>query len=467
MTHADLLLLGAALAAVGLLVALVTLWKVNPFIALALASLVVGGSAVALGVKVLPAAGGELRAMTMPDVVEAFQTGLGKTLGGIAAVLALGTILGKFLAESGGAEVLAQRFTSTFGPSRVVLCIITLALAVGLATWFAVGLVLLLPILLTLTRETRRPFLLLAIPLFSFLSVMHGLMPPHPGPVVAIEKLHASMGQVLLWGFVIGIPSATLAGPLFARLAVRHVSAMAPECMVNDERERDTLPGFWLTLLSILLPVLLMLVGTAVELSHAQATALGKAGLFIGHPTIALLISVLFASWSLGTRCGFTAAQLLGFTETAIATIGLTLLVVGGGGGFARVLTDCGVARSLGELAKGAGLSPLLYGWLVAAFIRVATGSATVSITVAAGLLVPVVAEHPEVNVELLIIAMGCGSLFLSHLNDGGFWIVRDSLGLTVGQTLRTWTVSTTIIGLAGLALTLAAHALWRMFFHA
>ena len=463
MTAADLLLLGTAFAAIGLLVVLVTMWKVNPFIALALASLVVGGSAVALGVRVLPASGGELRAMTMPDVVEAFQTGLGKTLGGIAAVLALGTILGKFLAESGGAEVLAQRFARVFGPQHAVLCIIALALAVGLATWFAVGLVLLLPILLTLTRETRRPFLLLAIPLISFLSVMHGLMPPHPGPVVAIARLNASMGKVLLWGFIIGIPTAALAGPLFARFAVRHVIAIAPVSVAQDRHHHDKLPGFGLTLLSILLPVLLMLVGTLVELLGAQATALGKAGLFIGNPTIALLISVLFATWSLGSRCGFTAAQLLGFTEAAIATIGLTLLVVGGGGGFARVLTDCGVARSLGELAKGAHLSPLIYGWLVAAFIRIATGSATVSITVAAGLLVPVIAEHPEVNVELLIIAMGCGSLFLSHLNDGGFWIVRDCLGFTVGQTLRTWTVSTVIIGLAGLALTTAAQALWQM----
>ena len=463
MTGPDMLLLGAAFAAIGMLVVLVTLWKVNPFIALALASLVVGGSAVALGVKIAPAPGGDLRAMTMPDVVEAFQSGLGKTLGNIAAVLALGTILGKFLAESGGAEVLAQRFTRLFGPQRVVLCIIALALAVGLATWFAVGVVLLLPILLTLTRESRRPFLLLALPLISFLMVMHGLMPPHPGPVVAIARLNASMGQVLLWGFVIGLPIATLGGPVFARFAVRHVAVVAPLAVTQDHSGRKQPPGFGLTLLSILLPVLLMLVGTAVELLGAQATALGKAGLFIGNPTIALLLSVLFASWSLGSRCGFTAAQLLRFTEAGIATIGLTLLVVGGGGGFARVLTDCGVARSLGELAKGAHLSPIFYGWLVAAFIRIATGSATVSITVAAGLLVPVAAEHPEVNVELLIIAMGCGSSVLSHLNDGGFWIVRDSLGLTVGQTLRTWTVLTTIIGLSGLALTLAAQALWAM----
>ena len=462
----DWILLTLAFVAIGMLVLLVTRWKVNAFIALALASLLVGAGAVALGIHAVPAAGGEARALTMIDVIDSFQTGLGRTLGGIAAVLGLGTMLGKLLAESGGAEVLAKRFSQFFGPERVGWCIIALALAVGLATWFAVGLILLLPILLTLTRETKRPFLLLAIPLLSFLSVMHGLMPPHPGPVVAITKLNASMGKVLLWGFLIGIPTAAIAGPLFARWAVKHVEAHPPPVeSAGIARENLILPGFGLTLFTILLPVLLMLVGTIVELLHAQQTPLGKAGIFIGNPTIALLISVLVALWSLGTRCGYGAADLLKFTEISIAAIGMTLLVVGGGGGFARVLTDSGVAGTLGELAKEAHLSTLLYGWLVSAFIRVATGSATVAITVASGLLVPIVAEDPRVNVELLIIAIGCGSLFLSHLNDGGFWVVRDCLGLTVGQTLRTWTVTETIVGLAGLCITLAVHSVWQMIY--
>jgi GntP family gluconate:H+ symporter len=223
-------------------------------------------------------------------------------------------------------------------------------------------------------------------------------------------------------------------------------------------------PPFGLTLFSIIMPVLLMLVGTAVELAHQKNSIIGKVGLFIGHPTMALLLAVLFATWSLGTQCGYRPAQLLKFTEESIGMIGMTLLVVGGGGGFAAVLRDSGVANSLGTLATMAHLPPLLYGWLVSAFIRVATGSATVAITVASGLLVPVVALHPEVNVELLIIAVGCGSLFLSHLNDGGFWIVKDCLGLTVNQTLRTWTVTETIIGIAGLFITLGVHSLWQMF---
>jgi GntP family gluconate:H+ symporter len=460
MSSTDWILLSLSLVAICLLVLMVTRWKVNAFIALALAALLVGAGAAICGVPSVIAGGS--RPTSMLDVVTTFQGGMGATLGGVAAVIALGAMLGKLLGESRGAEVLAQRFSSFFGPQRVGWCIIALALAVGLATWFAVGLLLLLPILLTLTRETKRPFLLLAIPLLSFLSVMHGLMPPHPGPVVAISKLNANMGAVLFWGFLIGIPTAAIAGPMFARLAVKRVAAEPPVVFARSGSEATHLPTFGLTLLSILLPVLLMLVATAVELMHQKGTGIGKVGLFIGHPTIALLIAVLFAIWSLGTKCGYGLGQLLKFTEESIAAVGMTLLVVAGGGGFAAVLRDSGVANSLGTMASIAHLPPLLYGWLVSAFIRVATGSATVAITVASGLLVPLVAAHPGMNVELLIIAVGCGSLFLSHLNDGGFWLVKDCLGLTVGQTLRTWTVTETIIGIAGLLITLAVNAVWQ-----
>jgi GntP family gluconate:H+ symporter len=225
-----------------------------------------------------------------------------------------------------------------------------------------------------------------------------------------------------------------------------------------------SLPGFGLTLFSILLPVLLMLVSTVAELVLDKSNGLRAVLMFAGNATFALAGSVVLCMWSLGTRCGYRPAQLLKFTEESIGAVGMTLLVVGGGGGFAKVLEVTGTSKALGAAAALANVPPLLYGWLIAAFIRVATGSATVSITVAAGLLVPVVAQHPGINVELLIIAIGCGSLFLSHLNDGGFWIVKDCLGLTVAQTLRTWTVTETIIGIGGLLLTMLADFVMRLF---
>lgn len=432
LSSGSLLLL--ALASIAVLVVLVTWRKMNAFVALFIAALLVG-----LGAGLAPVA-----------VLKAFQEGLGATMGGIAIVIALGAMLGRLLAESGAARVLAENFNAFFGPQRVGWCIVALAISVGLVTWFAVGLLLLLPVLISLAHETKRPFLLLAIPLLSFLSVMHGLMPPHPGPVVAIEALGANTGRVLGWGFLLGIPVAAIAGPFFARWAVEHVSAETPVLPVTKTSNRGV-PSFGATLFVVILPIGLMLLATASELvlpaGHAWRTALT----FIGHPVFALVTAFLVAALIFQRACGFTRKETLTFTEQSIGGIGMTLLVVGAGGGFARVLRDAGIAHALGNVAGTLHLPPLLYGWLLAAFIRVATGSATVAITTAAGVLVPLLAAHPEINRDLLVLSVGCGSLFLSHLNDGGFWIVKESLGLTVGQTLRTWTVTESLIGIFGL----------------
>jgi gluconate:H+ symporter, GntP family len=459
----DLKLLVVALVAIAALVLLVTRFKVNAFISLMLASLLVGATAVWMGsAAAKDAAGHGIGTYTLLGVVKSFSDGLGGTLGSIAAVIGLGTMLGKLLAESGGAEVLAKRFARIFGPRYIQWCVMALALVVGLTTWFAVGFVLLVPILLTLTHETKQPFLRLAIPLLACMSVMHGVMPPHPGPVVAVGALGAKMGLVLFWGFVVGIPTAVVAGPLFARFAVRYVVAIPPAVASRTVERPPSFrpPGFALTLFSILLPVGLMLLATLAELTLAPTAHARVAATFIGNPTIALLISVLFATWGFGTRCGYTPARVLKFTEECIAGMGMTLLIVGGGGGFARVLRDAGVAEAIGRGGEAMHLPPILYGWMLAAFIRVATGSATVAITTASGLLVPVLALHPELSanqIALIVVALGCGSMFLSHLNDAGFWIVKDFLGLSVVQTLRTWTVCETIVGIAGMVLSLVA----------
>ncbi len=436
-------LLLLACAAIAVLVVLVTWRKLNAFLALFVASLVVGLGA---GLGAMP-------------TLKHFQEGLGATMTGIAAVIALGAMLGKLLAESGAAKVLAERFSAFFGPERAGWCVAALAVSVGLVTWFAVGLLLLLPVLVTLSRETKKPFLLLAIPLLSFLSVMHGLMPPHPGPVAAIAALGANTGAVLGWGFLIGLPTAAVAGPLFARWAVSQVHA-EPPVLATDEGTTRPRPSFAVTMFIVCLPVGLMLLGTAAELWLAAAEPARPVLMAAGHPVFALTLAVLAASWLFQRACGFSRGEILTFTEQSVAGTGMALLVVAGGGGFARVLREAGVAGALGGLAGQLHLPPLLYAWLVAAFIRVATGSATVAITTAAGIMAPLLPEHPEIHREMLVLSIGCGSLFLSHLNDGGFWIVKESLGLTVGQTLRTWTVTETLIGLTGLALVLAVNAL-------
>lgn len=433
-------LLLVALAAIAVLVVLVTWRRWNPFLALLAASIVVG-----LGTSM-----GALGALA------SFQAGLGETLGGIAAIIALGAMFGKLLAESGGARVLAARFNDIFGPGRAVLCISVLATVIGLVTWFSVGLLLLLPVLLTLAREARRPLMLLAIPMLSFLSVMHGLTPPHPGPVVAIDALGADIGATLLLGLLVGIPTAVVAGPLFARWVVPRLAPGTGAPVIADEAPQGIAPGFGTTMAVVALPIALLLLSTVTGLLLTPGTRLHSSLMFIGHPVVALSVAVLGAMWVFGRTCGFARARLLAFSEQSVASVGMVLLVVGGGGGFARVLRETGIAGAMGETAGTMNLSPLVYAWLVAAFIRVATGSATVAITTAAGLLAPVLAADPGINRELLVVSMGFGSLFLSHLNDGGFWLVKEVLGLTVGETVRTWTALETIIGVAGLGFTLA-----------
>jgi len=266
--------------------------------------------------------------------------------------------------------------------------------------------------------------------------------------------------MVLVWGFVLGVPTAIIGGPVLAMWVGRNIDVSSPVLEVRPLPQGVRLPRLGLTVFSILLPILLMLLATLAELMLPAGARLRLGADFIGNPTIALLIAVIFAMWSLGTHCGFGRSQLLKFSEDSVAAVGMAILIVGGGGGFARVLAQAGVADAMGALAGAMHLPPLLYAWLVSAFIRVATGSSTVAITAASVLVAPVLAAHPQTNVELAIMSMAFGSLFLSHLNDGGFWIVKECLGLTVRQTLQTWTLMETLMGLVGLGLTLCASAL-------
>ncbi|HYE33022.1 MAG TPA: gluconate:H+ symporter [Methylomirabilota bacterium] len=431
-------LLLLALFALGLLVALVTWRKWNAFIALLLASMLVG-----IGAGLPPLA-----------ALVAFQEGLGATLGGIAGILALGAMLGKLLAESGGALALADRLNAMLGPRLVLWCVVAMATLVGLVTWFTVGLLLLLPVVVMLARQSRQPLMLLAIPMLAFLSVLHGLTPPHPGPVVAMNALRAETGRTLAFALLVGLPTALVAGPLLAPLLLRFAPNASPPLISADNiggRQVSASSALFI----ILLPVSLMLL-TLLNPKRSEGGWIVEPVLkILAHPTIALLIALGVAILLIRRACGFSRSDILKFTEQSVAAIGMTLLVVGAGGGFARVLRDAGVATALGEVMGRMSFPPLLYAWLLAAFIRVATGSATVAITTAAGLLLPMLAENPGLPPELFVLALGFGSLFLSHLNDGGFWIVKESLGLTVGETLRTWTVVETVIGIVGLAFTL------------
>jgi len=450
MSHNARLLLIALVAVVGLIV-LVARIKLNSFVALMLASLFVG---VCSGMK-------------LPDVPKGFLEGMGKVLGDIAMVIGLGSILGKMLAESGGAQVVADRLIGALGGKNLHWAMMFIAFLVGIPVFFAVGLVLLVPILFTVARETKTPLLRLGIPLVAGLSVVHGLMPPHPGPVAAMGIFSeaagkADMGKTILYALLVGLPTAVVAGPLFGKFVGDRVPAGLGDAaeQLTPKTLTKTPPTFAITVFTILLPVLLMLTATAADLALPKENLVRQWGDFIGHPSVAMLLAVLFSLYSFGFARGFDREQVQKFSSECLTPVAAMLLVVGAGGGFSKVLEQSGVGRAIAELAKSVNLSPLLFGWLVAALIRVATGSATVAITMAAGIVAPIVVNTPGVKIELLVIAMGAGSVILSHVNDGGFWFVKEYFNMTVPQTLKTWTVMETIISVVALVLVLLLNLL-------
>jgi GntP family gluconate:H+ symporter len=341
------------------------------------------------------------------------------------------------------------------------------AVLVGLPLFFEIGVVLLVPIVLLVARRTNAGLLRVGIPALAGLSVLHGLVPPHPGPLIAISYLNADLGLTLLFGLICAIPTVIIAGPVFGswiakRVPVEVPPLLAPKESDRKEGERDqTLepdrpatrnPGFWPAVLTVLLPIVLMLARGVGELVLDKGNQVRNALDVLGNPPVALLLGVLVAMWSLGHRSGLDRRATNGVLGGALPPIAGILLIVAAGGGFKQVLVDAGVGNVVADAAKGHHVNALLLGYLVAVGIRLATGSATVATITAAGIVAPLAAGLDRPTVALLALALGCGSLFFSHVNDAGFWLVKEYFGMTVGQTIKTWSVMETIISVVGFA---------------
>ena len=442
MIQGNLLLIYAA-AAIVLLVILIAKFRLNPFVTLVIVSLTLG---IAVG-------------MPMNTIVKSFETGVGNALGHVAMVIALGAMLGKMLAESGGADTIAQTMIGVFGPRNVHWAMGCVAFIVGVPVFWDVGFVLLVPIAFTIAKRTGASMVLVGIPMAAGLSVVHGLFPPHPAAMFAVTAYNADIGRTMLYGLIVGIPTAALAGPVFAKLVSRYVVPTPNTALMNaltDAPRRQALPGFGITIATILLPVALILVGNWADQIAPAKTLPNDVLRLAGNPVVALLLALLVSFYTLGRACGFNREDILKFTSDSVAPIALVTLVVGAGAGFGRILMDSGISAAVIGVSKDANLSPLVLGWLVAALIRVATGSATVAMTTACGIVAPLAAANTGVSPELMVLATGAGSLTLSHVNDGGFWLVQQYFGLTVTQTFKTWTVSETLISVVALLLTLA-----------
>jgi len=490
----------AAVLGIAAVVLLIAWAKWHPFLALVLGAAVLG--------VVAGAAPGA--------TVTSFTTGVGSTVGSVGLLIALGSMIGALLAESGGADGIVNTIVRKFSGSALPWAMAGVAALIGLPLFFEVGVVLLVPIVLLVAQRTDVPLLKIGIPALAGLSVLHGLVPPHPGPLVAVASLGADLGLTLAFGLICAIPTVIIAGPIFGNFIAKRVPLAVPSQLVptahgtrsadpgsrtadqgsraaasgsgaatsggraagsgpaggRDFVDRDDLgnagseepdkavgadlpaarrnPGVLPAVLTILLPIVLMLIRAVGELTLDEDTGLRNALDIAGTPVVALLAGVLLAMWTLGKRAGFDRAQTSAVIGGSLPPIAGILLIVAAGGGFKQVLVDAGVGNVVADAAKDANISALLLGFLVAVGIRVATGSATVATITAAGIVAPLAATLDKPEISLLALAIGCGSLFFSHVNDAGFWLVKEYFGMTVGQTIKTWSVMETIISVVG-----------------
>lgn len=435
-------LLIEALVSIVALIVLIARYKLNPFIVLFTVSLAL---AIVAG-------------MPLPTVVKSFEAGVGGTLGHIALIVALGTMLGKMMAESGGADRIAHTLIRFFGEKNLPWAMVVIGFIVGLPVFFEVGFVLLIPIAFNVARRTGKSLILIGLPMVAGLSVVHGLMPPHPAAMLAVTAYNADVGRTIFYALLVGIPCAILAGPLYARVIAPHIQLPAENPIAEQflETERPCgMPGFGLTLATILLPVVLMLLGSWANVFAAPGSTVNHVIRFWGDADISLLMGVIVSFITFGTMSGFDRETILKFSNECLAPTAVITLLVGAGGGFGRVLLDSGVATTVIKVMLSAHVPALLLAWLLAAVVRLATGSATVAMTTAAAMMAPLTLHSPGLSPELLTLATGAGSLVFSHVNDGGFWLVKEYFNMDVAATMKSWSVCETIISVVGLALTM------------
>lgn len=507
-------LVAACVLGILAVVVLITWAKVHPFLSLMLGSAVLGAVA------------------TMPagDTVKSFVAGFGSTAGAVGILIALGAMIGKLLEDSGGANRIVGTMVGRVGPGRLPWVMAAIAAILGLPLFFEVGVVLLVPVVVLVAQRTGLSLMKVGIPALAGLSVLHGLVPPHPGPLTAIGLLNADLGRTLIFGIIIAIPTVVVAGPLLARYVDRWVPKSADELVFlgssaggaagqpraealvgaraqggGDQTtsglsgaatgtltdtdapgtratatagedagankglgsfDEPLAPGrkrvsFATAIIGITLPVVLMLVDAITKLTVTDE----KAGVrtlmdFIGTPIVALLIAVLYCYIALGLGSGLNKRQVSESVGSALPAVASIILIVAAGGGFKQTLIDAGVGNVIKDWATGVNISVLLLGWLVAVLIRLGTGSATVATITAAGIVAPLAPTLSANHLALLVLAVGCGSLFFSHVNDAGFWLVKEYFGLSVGETIKSWSVMETVISVFGFALVMLASVI-------
>ncbi|MEK4915069.1 gluconate permease GntP [Bacillus sp. FSL E2-8887] len=425
----DIYLLIVTLIAIAIVILGVSWWKWHAFISLTVASLFLA----------------IMSGLNLTKIVTAYEIGVGSVLGHLVGILALGTILGKMMSDSGAGMQVADFFIRFFGVKKLPWAMLFAGFVIGIPVFFEVGIVILLPLVISIRKTTKQNILLIALPVIAGLSIVHGLVPPHPGAMTAIGIYNANLGKVLLYSLIIALPTAIIAGPVFAKWVHKRVIPENEPELVRVTTVSTDLPSRKASFFIILLPVVLMIL-SVVAPYISLPKKITEFLVFVGSSVIALLISCFAAFYLLGIKQGINKKMIKKLTDESLLPVGSIILIIGAGGGFKQILIESGVGTAIAQMAEHISLSPIVLAFMVAGLIRIATGSATVALTTAAGIVSPVIQHMSGVNLELLVIATGAGSLMFSHVNDAGFWLVKEYLGLTVKETFKTWTVLETLL---------------------
>jgi Gnt-I system high-affinity gluconate transporter len=417
------------IASLGLLVLLITYWKVNSFISFLLVSIFAG---VCFG-------------LPLPDIAKSIQKGLGDTLGSLVVILVLGAMLGKLVAASGAAKQISGTLIDLFGLSNITWGLMLTGFVIGIPLFYNVGFVLMIPLIFSLVQQYKIPPLMAGVPMMASLSVAHGFLPPHPSPAALVAQFHANMGETLMLGIMVAIPAIILAGPIFAK-TLAHLPIKPLKAFASAEIDEANLPSKTASFVAALFPVFL-LVGTTIAEVQLPESPVVK---FIADPAMVMLVAILVATYMLGIRRGKKIEEVMNVYGEAVKDVAMILLIIAGAGTLKEILLVSGVSKEIASYLGGLPIHPLVLGWMMAAIIRVCLGSATIAGLTAAGMIYPMV-ESGAVNANLLVLSIGAGSLMFSHVNDTGFWLFKEYFNLTVKETLRSWSLMETIVSLTGL----------------
>ncbi len=437
-------------SSVALLLLMVLKFKINAFISLIITSVYVG----------------ILAGMQITEIPASIQKGMGGTLGFVAVVVGLGAIFGQILESSGGAESLAHYLLKKFGHNKASWAMMLTGFIVAIPVFLDVGLIILIPIIYALSRDTKKSLLYFGIPLLAGLAVAHSFIPPTPGPIAVAEILKVPLGWVILLGIILGFPTAVIAGPFFGNYISKKIIVNPPAMFLEERRDQQqtgNLPSFWLIIILIGTPLILIVINTLFEVMIKNAliekSTFTDILIFLGHPFIALTIATLLTIYLLGIKRKMSRQKIMDLSTKALGPAGIIILITGAGGVLKQILVDSGIGTMMAKSIAGSALSPILMAWILAAIIRVAQGSATVAMITAAGIISSIlpVFNLDEPHMALIVISIASGATLLSHVNDSGFWLVNKYFGMTEKQTLQSWTIMETIIAICGLIFALTA----------